>query len=102
MQIEDILIKVRAILIVGILINLVLILCKDWVATNEDSCEERVLSNCLIIISLITLKKLLEDQEEAIVRVQLRREQEEIEKQLDIQIQEIDFQLLKCPTGTQS
>ena len=100
MQIEDILIKVRAILIGGILLNLVLILCKDWVATNADSCEERVLSNCLIIISLITLKKLLEDQEEAVVIAQLRREREEIDKQLDIQLKEIDFKILKCPTDT--
>ena len=102
MHIEDILIKIRAILIAGTLINLGLILCKDWLVTNAGSCEERVQNNCLIIISLIVLKKLLEDQEEAVVRARLRREQEEIEKQLDIQIQEIDFQLLKCPTDTRS
>ena len=100
MQIEDILIKVRAILIGGILLNLVLILCKDWVATNASSGEERILSNCLIITSLIVLKRLLEDQEEAVVIAQLRREREEIDKQLDIQLKEIDFKILKCPTDT--
>ena len=102
MSIEDTLIKVRAIVIIGIIINLGLVLGKDWLVTNAGNCEERVQSNCLIIISLIVLKKLLEDQEEAVVRARLRREQEEIEKQLDIQIQEIDFQLLKCPTDTRS
>ena len=100
MNVEDTLIKVRAIVIIGTIINLGLILCKEWLVTNEGSCEKRVQGTYIIIGSLVVLKKLLEEQEEAVRRAQLRREQVEIERQLEQQFQEIDFQSLKCRKDT--
>ena len=67
MSIEDTLIKVRAIVIIGTIINLGLIICKELLVTEESSCEERVQGTCLTIGLLIVLKRLLEEQEEAVV-----------------------------------
>jgi len=91
---EDTLNKVRTILIIGTVINIGLIIFKKLLATKECSCEERVRNTYIAIASLILLRKLQDELIEAAKRVQQERQLAEIERQLEQQFQEIDFQIL--------
>ena len=98
MNIEEASSKVRTILIVSTIINIGLIILKELLAEEELCYEERARNNFILIASIIVLKKLQDELLVIAQREQQAREAEEIERQLEQQFQEIDFQILHVQT----
>ena len=85
--------KVITILIIGSIVNIRAIIFRELFAA-QSSCEEQVRKIYIAIASLILLTKLQDELIEINQREQQERQQAEIERQLEQQILEIDFQIL--------
>ena len=85
--------KVVNVLIISSVINIGAIIFRELFVV-ESSCEEQVRKIYIAIASLILLTKLQDKLIEINQREQQERKQAEIERQLEQQILEIDFQIL--------